>query len=128
MSILKMLTHGVTSSHFGDGEFIFSEGNTSDGNMYAVVEGCVEILKANRVLETITPGGIFGELAMLDGMSRSACAVSRGTSKVAAISANAFKEMILRHPNLALEMMRHLSIRVRTNLDLQFRLPLDRHL
>lgn len=87
--------------------------------MYVLIEGRVEILKANRVLETIAPGGIFGELALLDNMPRSACAVSRGTSKVAAISTSDFKEMILRHPNLAMDMMRILSMRVRKNLDFQ---------
>lgn len=125
MSILKLLTHGHTSLSFGDGELIFLEDSTADGNMYVVVEGSVNILKANRVLETITPGGVFGELAMLDGLPRSASAVSCGASKVAAISVTQFKEMILRHPSLALEMMRNLSIRVRKNLNFPPRL--DEH-
>lgn len=57
------------------GETIFSEGDPCTV-MYGVVEGEVDTTYRGRVLETIEPGGIFGEMALIGEMPRSATATA----------------------------------------------------
>jgi CRP-like cAMP-binding protein len=49
---------------FKAGDVIFAESDVGD-YMFAVLEGDVEIRRGDRVLETVTVGGIFGELALI---------------------------------------------------------------
>src|SRR5205085_12014254 len=54
-----------------EGQVIFNEGERADC-MYAVIEGEVEIVRGSHVLETVPPGGVFGEMGILDHIPRSA--------------------------------------------------------
>ena len=71
---------------FSAGQSIFAEGQPDDDLMYAVLEGEVDIVRQQRVLETILPGGVFGEMALLDNQPRSATAIAKTDCRVAAIS------------------------------------------
>lgn len=101
---------------FAAGQLIFSEGQQGDGYMYAVLDGQVEIVRDNRALATITVGGVFGEMALIDQQPRSANAVAQTDCRVAAISDTRFTRLVSQNPHFALEMMRLLTERVRQNL------------
>src|SRR5919197_4049041 len=63
---------------FPAGRIIFNEGDTGD-RAYIVERGAVEIVRrtkrgGERRLGVIPPGGIFGEMALLDGKPRLATA------------------------------------------------------
>ena len=55
----------------GAGEILFSKGDTGH-EIYVVRSGELQILDGNRVFETVGPGGIVGEMALVDGGPRSA--------------------------------------------------------
>lgn len=97
------------------GETIFVEGTRGDC-MYAVLAGDIDIVRHGDVLQTIGPGGVFGEMALLDGQPRSASAVARTPARVAAIAEQRFTQLVALNPYFALDMMRLLSERVRSNL------------
>jgi CRP-like cAMP-binding protein len=99
------------------GEVVFNEGDASDGRMYALLEGEVRIVRGGQTLETVVEGGVFGELALLDDMPRSAAAVAQVDSQLAVISSERFRELILRNPSFALEIMKLLARRIRANLE-----------
>ena len=67
--------------NYVDGEFIFREGETAN-YAYVLKTGTVEILKigaaGEEVLAELSPNSIFGEMALIDGVPRSASARSRG--------------------------------------------------
>src|SRR3954454_21291878 len=62
---------------FRSGDRIFREGDAGD-RAYLVQKGRVEIAKergdGHRILGYIEPGGIFGEMALIDGAPRMAAA------------------------------------------------------
>ena len=101
---------------FSAGQFIFAEGDPDDEQMYAVLDGEVDIVRHQRVLETILPGGVFGEMALLDNQPRSASAIAKTDCRVAAIMEQRFTLVVSQNPPFALEMMRLLAERVRRNM------------
>ena len=66
---------------YGANQHIFAEGQRGDV-MYFVEEGQVRIWTGrppnDRTLGIVGPGGIFGEMALVDGKPRSANATARG--------------------------------------------------
>lgn len=73
---------------YAAGELIFAEGEVSRRCAYLVESGQVEIVKrfddgSEVVLGTIPPGGIFGEMALVDNKPRMAAA--RAVDSVAVI-------------------------------------------
>ena len=100
------------------GEKVFVEGD--DGScMYVVHFGQVSITKHGMVLERVGPGGMFGEMALIDGSPRSATAVAIEATEVAPIDRGAFDHLVRRDPDFALRIMRLLVARLRqTNANL----------
>jgi len=99
------------------GQVIFSEGQPSEGLMFAVLEGEVDIKKGGRFLATNLPGGLFGEMGLLDHAPRSATATARTDCRVAAITEQRFNKLVSQNPLFALDMMRLLSERLRHDLE-----------
>jgi CRP/FNR family transcriptional regulator, cyclic AMP receptor protein len=98
--------------HFRAGECIFGEGDTGDF-MYGVIEGQVDILKHGKVVDTVGPGGIFGEMALIDHTARSATAVAKTDCKAAQIAEKRFYFLVQQTPNFALHLLRLLTDRLR---------------
>jgi CRP-like cAMP-binding protein len=69
------------------GQVLFRKGEVGH-QMYIVKSGEVQIVDSNHVLETVRPGGILGEMALVDGGPRSATAPSFGHSAVIPIDAH----------------------------------------
>ena len=101
---------------FSAGQFIFAEGQPDDELMYAVLDGEVNIVRQERLLETIPPGSVFGEMALLDNNPRSASAIAKTDCRVAAITEKRFMQVVSQNPHFALDMMRLLTERVRRNM------------
>ena len=81
--------------------------------MYVVVEGEVEIRLNGQVLETVQAGGMFGEMALIDNMPRSAAAVARTGCKLARVDQERFMYLIQNTPTFAIQIMRIMSDRLR---------------
>ena len=101
--------------HFAGGQPVFVEGAAADG-MYAVIEGEVQIIMDGQVRETVPPGGIFGELALLDDRPRSATAVARTDCTIAVVNAKRFETLVQQTPFFALQVMRVMAERLRRKL------------
>ncbi len=97
---------------FNAGETIFTEGQ-SGKHMYVVRSGAVDILINNRVVETIGPNGIFGEMAVVDGSARSGTARAQTTCELAPIDQRTFILMVDEAPYFALNVMRLMVHRLR---------------
>ena len=100
---------------FAAGQPVFLEGAAADG-MYAMLEGEVEIVMNGQVRETVPPGGIFGELALLDDQPRSATAVARTDCTIAVVNARRFETLVQQTPYFALQVMRVMAERLRRKL------------
>jgi len=81
--------------------------------MYVVLKGKVEIRAAGNLLETVTPGGIFGEMALVDRTPRLASAIAAGNVKLLAINRAAFLNLVKHSRRFAASLLAAVSARAR---------------
>jgi CRP-like cAMP-binding protein len=112
MPATNLFLNETDPRQFKAGEKIFGEGDAGD-YMYGVIEGEVEIRKGGKVVDTIGPGGIFGEMALIDHTGRSATAVAKSDCKAAQIGEKRFYFLVQQTPNFALHLLRVLTDRLR---------------
>ena len=67
---------GFPPATYSPGETIFTAGDKGD-KMYVIRSGEVEIERDGKVVEKLGPGGIFGEMALIDGAPRAATAKAK---------------------------------------------------
>lgn len=98
---------------FAKGETIFKEGETGEV-MYGILEGEVDLLVDNRVVETIETGDVFGEGALVDPERlHSSTAIAKTDCKLAVLNQERFLFAIEQTPQFALNVMRSMSNRLR---------------
>ena len=112
MSQFTMFQNQSEVDEFAKGATIFRQGDPRSC-MYVVNEGEIEIALGDRVLEVVGPGGIFGEMAMVDGQARTATAIARTDCKLVPIDQRRFQFLIQQTPYFAIEVMRVLVGRIR---------------
>lgn len=98
------------------GQIIFQEGETG-GEMYIIQAGVVEIFRANngdkRFSLILEKGDFFGEMSLLEGISRTMSAQAVEDSELIIINGSTFDQMIKSNIEIAVRMMRKLSLRLR---------------
>ena len=104
---------GVPVREFKAGEVIFKRGDAAQ-ELFIVQSGEVELRLGNRLLETVSQYGIFGEMALIDAAPRSATAVAATDVKVVPIGEKQFLFLISNTPHFALNVMRTMARRLRT--------------
>jgi len=94
------------------GDVIFAAGEAGT-SMYVVREGTVTIHADGLPVEEVGPGGIFGELALIDSAPRSATATATTACELVVLDERAFLFHVSQTPFFALNVMRVLSERLR---------------
>jgi CRP/FNR family transcriptional regulator, cyclic AMP receptor protein len=112
-------------NEYAVGDVIFEEGSTGR-ELYVVLDGTVEIAKMNgaskTTIVTLGKGEFFGEMAVIDGSSRSATAIAAAAStKVMRINHARFVYLVSQQPAFALMIMDALSKRLRASNAVQFK-------
>jgi CRP/FNR family cyclic AMP-dependent transcriptional regulator len=103
---------GFPPATFKPGEVIFAEGDKGD-KMYVIRSGEVEIERHGKVVEKLSHGGIFGEMALIDGSPRAATARAATPCEVAPITEKSFLFLVHETPFFAIAVMRTLAERLR---------------
>lgn len=103
---------GVPVQHFDAGEKVFLEDDAGDC-MYVVQSGMVDVITFGSALERVGPGGMFGEMALIDGGPRSAAALASEATEAAVIDKTMFVQLVREEPDFALHIMRLLTERIR---------------
>jgi CRP-like cAMP-binding protein len=93
-----------------DGEIVFSQGDPGDA-LYAVVAGRIRISSGTAdgrefSLNIMEPGSTFGEIALLDGGTRTATATASEPSELVSIRRDHFAALLEREPGVALELLK----------------------
>ena len=71
----ELLGHGRVPRTFSAGEVIFRQGEQGD-SMFLVRAGTVALKSGERVIETVSAPGLFGEMALIEREPRSLTAVA----------------------------------------------------
>lgn len=108
----KLERSGVPFASIPAGEKVFLQ-DEAGGTMYLVRSGLVDILMFGRVLETVGPDGIFGEMSLIDDAPRSAAALVATNTEVAIVDRAAFLKLVGDEPAFALYVLQVLAQRLR---------------
>jgi len=112
MSSLNLVRFAAEVLSFTAQQQIFAEGQPGD-QMFIVKEGEVEIVVHGKVVETIGPGGLLGEMALIDRNPRSATAIAKTDCQLVPINEKRFQFLVQQTPYFAIEVMRVLAQRLR---------------
>jgi CRP-like cAMP-binding protein len=107
------------------GTVFFTENQNSD-RMYLLEEGQVSVTRGSRAIDVVKAGEIFGEMAAISQLPRSATATARTGCRVVSLDAQQFQRAIQGMPEFALMLMNILINRLRlTNTMLSVTKALD---
>ncbi len=102
----------TTGTPYAAGQTIIEAGTHGD-SMYVVLDGEVEIRVADKGIDVVGPGSIFGEMALIDDDPRSATVIAKTDCRLAEVDRNRFKFMVSETPFFALDVMRVMADRLR---------------
>jgi len=108
---IRTLIAGETLFHRGD------PGNT----MFVVLDGEVVLTVGDMVVERLGAGAMFGEMALIEQMPRTATATAFSPTKIVEVDQKRFLYLVQNTPFFALDVMRTMAARLRRMDDLQLR-------
>jgi CRP-like cAMP-binding protein len=113
----EQLFSGASKVKLAADQTLFTAGDAGDG-CYHVSSGLLKVnmvsaAGAERILAILGPGAMVGELAMLDGLPRSASVVSVRESELLFISRSRFEEFTTRNPEVYKHLIALLASRLR---------------
>lgn len=99
------------------GEMLFRQ-NDSGGALFVVIEGEVEMFVTTHtgdrlVVDVATPGHFFGEISLLDGGVRTACAQVKADSRMIVVDREDIEELLKLKPAAAMDIVTAIGRRLR---------------
>ncbi len=117
-TLIKLSQLGTLKS-FNKDSIILSEQDAGSA-LFVMVSGKVKVARVSNddknkevILTLLNPSDFFGEMALLDGLSRSATVTSIEESQVFIIQRNDFLDLIKTHPEVAIALLQELTQRLR---------------
>jgi CRP-like cAMP-binding protein len=98
--------------YFDRGKVIVREGQTGM-RMYVVIKGTVAVSVTGRVVERLAPGGVFGELALLEQSPRLASVFAETDCEVLPVNRAAFLQLVKMSPEFAASLLARLAERLK---------------
>jgi CRP-like cAMP-binding protein len=104
------------------GKPVFSESEKAGGlfskgaRMYLLLEGEIGLMIRNKDFGVVKPGDIFGELAVIAGLPRSATAMARINCRVLSLDEKQFHTALEKKPEFALMLMSTMVQRLRQSI------------
>jgi len=101
----------------GEGRIIFNEGDAGK-ELYVIIDGEVEIIKrtsleTSKTLITLKKGDIFGEMALIDALPRSATAIAKKAGTLLVMDEALFYNLARTNVDFSFKMIKLLSERLR---------------
>lgn len=119
----------ATRTRFPSGTAIFFQDDPSD-SLYVVLSGSAKVFRTSedgrdRILMILRPGDAVGELAMIEGLPRSATVQTLEDTEMLALSRKDFESFAREHPDFLWKLLQSMAARLRMInedvLDLSFR-------
>jgi CRP/FNR family transcriptional regulator, cyclic AMP receptor protein len=110
-ALAKGLGHNAMARH-NAGAPIFKEGSAG-ALAYVVLEGRVALSIQDRVVQRVGPGGIFGEMALIDQSTRAASAVAETDCALVSINRAVFINLVKANPEFGAALLGAVAGRMR---------------
>lgn len=109
---IMQVIHIVEVQMYQAGETVFREGDSGD-SWYVLYRGKAEVLKnseaGEKLISTLEPGSCFGEIAILDGLPRSASIRTAEDSIVFHVPRAAFDGLLANNDLVAYKLVYHMA-------------------
>ncbi len=92
---------------------VIEEGSGGYGGMGVVLSGSCKVMRHGEAVAQIGPGQVFGEMSLIDDRPRSATVVADTPTQAAVISTSEFRAQIRENPDIAINLLKTLSTRLR---------------
>jgi CRP-like cAMP-binding protein len=102
---------GQHAAEYGQGKLIMSAGSTG-AFMYVVTKGRVAISVGDKVVERVSAGGIFGEMALVDRAARAASAMAETDCELLAVGRNDFLDLVKSKPVFGASLLKSIAERM----------------
>ena len=113
----RIAAMGITRK-LTDGEVLFLKGDQGNA-LFGVLAGKIRISTSppngkELILSLVEPGGVFGEIALLDGKARSADAAAMGEATLFVLQRRDFQRFLAQEPQIAIHFLTMVCERLRT--------------
>lgn len=109
----KYLFHsGNDTTSFKAGQIICTQGEPGD-SLYCIIDGQVDILVNDKVVQTLEKETIFGEMSLIDKSPRSATAIAKTDCQINLINEKRFIYLVQQTPYFAFDVLSVLADRIR---------------
>lgn len=113
MPALDLFRHVEHTLNYEPGAEIYRAGEPGN-DMIVVLEGELDVVLGDRVLRTLGPGEMVGEMALIDDEHKRAATVRAATkATVVPVDARQFDFLVRNHPSFAREVMKAMADRLR---------------
>ena len=109
---LRQVLERAGDERVGAGSDLLTEGE-SGTSLLVMVEGSADVIINAKTVRTIRKGEYVGEMAIIDGLPRSATVRAITDCRVLSIPAAEFRALVEASWELAWKLLTHLSLRVR---------------
>jgi len=108
---LRSIADAMHRRIFHAGETVTAEGGAGDG-FFVVVSGEAEVTVQGQRRGTVEPGDFFGEIALLQGLDRTATVTATSDLHCFALTPIDFRTVVERSPSIALKVLQSMSARL----------------
>ena len=114
---LGYISEKMISRHYESGKFIFLEDSEGE-QCFFVVQGSVKVTRLSKdgrevILAMLNEGEFFGEMALLDGESRSANVIALEETEVLTLNREDFLVVLHDYPQIAIQLLKEMAHRWR---------------
>ncbi|MGV6817444.1 MAG: Crp/Fnr family transcriptional regulator [Thiotrichales bacterium] len=114
-TIFKLFSDSEDALHLSAGERLFSAGDKAD-KIYFVLSGKIDLLVNEKIIESILPGSLLGEIAMLNSAGHVADAIAEKASTVVPVTPDRFQFLVEQTPFFAMDVMKAMAERIHSRL------------
>jgi len=117
VSDLERISQQAREWNFRSGEIIIREGE-SGRRLFIIIDGRARVVKnlgspKEKEVKIMGPREYFGEMALIDELTRSASVVAKEDARVLVLDHLDLRQEIEKYPAMAIELLRTLSRRIR---------------
>jgi CRP/FNR family transcriptional regulator, cyclic AMP receptor protein len=109
---LRQITSLTTEARVVAGRVLCREGAVGR-EAFVAVDGQAEVTIDGRHIATISAGGFFGEMALLDGGPRVATVTATTPMRLLVLARHEFHTLVLDHPRVAWKLLEGVGARLR---------------
>ena len=112
MSEIHLFDKSEDAVIYAPGQVVFREGDPAE-HLYAIVSGAVDVIVRDKVVDTIGPASVVGEMALIEDRPRNATVVAKVESRLVPITRHRFLFLVQQTPFFSIQLMSVMAARLR---------------